>query len=256
MILSLPEYRSFWHKAKEMTSCYPNKLSFSTMKARARSDMIAEIECTLANILIKAGCSPKRWKNCLDVMILKKSGITTLNSLRTVVLFPVDCNFLFKPLGRKMMKNAEAAKALEPEQFGSRKRHRATALATNKALTYDLMRQLKRHGAVCSNNAKLCYDLIGHTQASLAMQWMGIPQALVDCMFTTLQEAAHRVRTGYRDSSSYYGGKVWAIPIQGIRQGNGAGPAIWAVVSTPLLNIHREKGFGMDFITPISGARI
>ena len=34
---------------------------------------------------------------------------------------------------------------------------------------------------------------------------MGIPQAVVDCMFSTLQEAAHRVRTGYGDSSSYYG---------------------------------------------------
>jgi hypothetical protein len=36
-----------------------------------------------------------------------------------------------------------------------------------------------------------------------------------------------------------------------IGQGNGAGPAIWAVVSTPLLNALREKGFGFELISPL-----
>jgi len=38
----------------------------------------------------------------------------------------------------------------------------------------------------------------------------------------------------------------------GIGQGNGAGPAIWAVVSTPILDILRSMGFGFSYITPIS----
>ncbi len=37
-------------------------------------------------------------------MILKKSGNTLLNALRTIVLFPVDCNYAFKHIGREMMK--------------------------------------------------------------------------------------------------------------------------------------------------------
>jgi hypothetical protein len=43
------------------------------------------------------------------------------------------------------------------------------------------------------------------------------------------------------------------IPLHGIGQGNGAGPAIWALVSTPPLNIRRKKGYGCDIINPISG---
>jgi len=153
------------------------------------------------------------------------------------------------------MRNAEVVKTLAPEQYGSHKSHRAMALATNKSLTYNLMRQeaTQHKGVVCLNDAKSCYDLFGHAQASLAMQRMGIPQALVDCMFTTLQEAAHWVRTGYGDSTTSNGGKVWLIPIHGIGQGNGVGPAIWAVVSTPLLNILRVKGFELEYATPISG---
>jgi hypothetical protein len=44
--------------------------------------------------------------------------------------------------------------------------------------------------------------------------------------------------------------------MHGIGQGNGAGPAIWAVVSTPLLNMLRASGVGSHFISPISGKDI
>jgi hypothetical protein len=110
-------------------------------------------------------------------------------------------------------------------------------LEVNKALTFDVLRQLRRSGAVCSNDAKSCYDLIGHTPASISMQRVGVLKNVVKCLFTTLQDAVHRVRTGYGDYTQTYGGEVWLAPIHGIGQGNGAGPAIWAVVSSPLLNV-------------------
>jgi hypothetical protein len=131
----------------------------------------------------------------MDVMPLKRSGVSHLGSLHTVVLFSADGNYAFKHIGHQMMKKAEAAKALAKEQHGNRRGHKATDLATNKNLTYDILRQLKQPGAVCSNGAKSCYNLIGHTQASLAMRRMGVPKSAVDCIFTTLQETTHRVRT-------------------------------------------------------------
>lgn len=154
------------------------------------------------------------------------------------------------------MYNAEKAKALAPEQYGSRKRHRATDLATNKTLTYNILRQRKQLGAVCSSDAKSCYDLIGHTQAALVMRRMGVPKPMVDCMFTTLQEVAHKVRTGYGNSTASYGGKANSTPMHGICQGNRAGPAIWAVLSSPLLDIQRKKGFGIYLFTAISKTEI
>lgn len=188
----------------------------------------------------------------MDVMILKKSGLTQLSALRTIVLFPVDCNYAFKHIGREMMCIAEYTKTLAPEQYGSRKDHKTMDLAINKVLTYNLLRQLKRTGALCSNDAKSCYDLIGHAQASLAMQRHGVPRSAVDCLFTTLQDAKHRVRTGYGDSDLSYGGANWVTPMHGRGQGNGAGATIWAVLSTPLLNLLRLKGYGCEFISPIS----
>jgi hypothetical protein len=40
--------------------------------------------------------------------------------------------------------------------------------------------------------------------------------------------------------------------MHGIGQGNGAGPAIWAILSTPLLNLLHSNGFGCEFLSPIS----
>jgi hypothetical protein len=106
------------------------------------------------------------------------------------------------------------------------------------------------------NDAKSCYDLIGHPQASLAMQRCGVPKSILKCLFSQLQNATHQVRTGYGDSSSCYGGSNWAKPYHGIGQGNGAGPAIWAVISSPLLNLLRKKGFHCHFVAPLSSIDI
>jgi len=40
------------------------------------------------------------------------------------------------------------------------------------------------------------------------------------------------------------------------QEGNGAGPQIWAVVNTPILNMLREAGFGAGFKLAISGMRV
>jgi hypothetical protein len=222
------------------------------MKAGSRDEYVSFIDCSLTNILLLEGFSPSRWRNFMDVMIMKKSGVLDLSGLRTIVLFPVDCNYAFKHIGREMMKCAEEGNALAMEQYGSRKHHTAIDLVVNKTLTFDILRQLKRPGAICSNDAKTCYDLIGHCQALISMQRMGVPKCAVQRLFSTLQEAVHYVRTGFGDSTKSYGGRMWLVPLHGIGQGNGAGPAIWAVVSTPLLNVLRQKGFGCEFVMPLS----
>ncbi len=122
MTIPVENYRKFWRKANENISCYPDELSF-TMKGGASDDLISEVECDLINIALSSGYSPSRWKNLLDVMILKKAGLTQLSSLCTIVLFPMDCNFAFKHIGREMMKVVEATASLAPEQYGSRKNH-------------------------------------------------------------------------------------------------------------------------------------
>jgi hypothetical protein len=83
--INIEQYCKFWEKVKETTSCFPDAFSLATMKARAHNERISEIEYRLTRILLLAGYALSHWKRCMDVMILKKSGITKLSGLWTVV---------------------------------------------------------------------------------------------------------------------------------------------------------------------------
>ncbi len=71
-----------------------------------------------------------------------------------------------------------------------------------------------------------------------------------------IQWLQHHIQTLFGDSHISTGTDLWAVPISGIGQGNGTGPQIWAVVSTPILDILREAGFGTTFKLVISSQSI
>ncbi len=250
------EYRQGWKRAKEKTSAGPSTLHFGHCKAGALDPRIVEFEAAMASIPMKSGYAYKRWRKGTDVELLKKANSFHVSKLRTIVLFEADFNFTNKAVGRKVGARAEAHQGMAKEQGGSRKNHRAVEIGLNKCLTMDQLRQLKWPGILCSNDMKSCYDRIVHAVASLCLQRQGISESEVVCMFSTLQNLEHTIRTAYGDSEETYGGDLWVIPMQGVYQGNGAGPLIWAVVSSPLLDIMREEGFGTFFKTSISSQDI
>ena len=70
-------------------------------------------------------------------------------------------------------------------------------------------------------------------------------------MLCTIQQFKHHVRTTFGDSEDVLV-NTSDKPFQGICQGNGAGPTIWVVVSTPLIEMMRKAGHGYHFTTPLS----
>jgi hypothetical protein len=88
------------------------------------------------------------------------------------------------------------------------------------------------------------------------MRHMGVEEPPIVCIFSTIQNLHHSIRTVYGDSELTFSGQLWTVPIQGVGQGNGAGPQIWAVVSTPVLNMLRHEGYVAYFRTAITGTMI
>ena len=147
-----------------------------------------------------------------------------------------------KMLGRQMLSNAEEAQATPEEHTGSRKGFKAPLTVLNKRLYFDILRQLKQSGAILSNDAKSCYDRIVHAPASMGMQRWGVPPEAAVCMLSTIQNLEHKVKTAFGLSDLTYGGTKWQLPCHGIGQGNGAGPAIWLCVSSPIIaSVRGEK---------------
>jgi hypothetical protein len=87
----------------------------------------------------------------------------------------------------------------------------------------------------------------------MAMHRAGTPASAVDSMLNTLQSLRHYVRTAYGDSTTCFDAAQSEQTIHGIGQGNGPGPAIWALVSTPIFNNVRQRGYGVFIKTAISG---
>ena len=61
-----------------------------------------------------------------------------------------------------------------------------------------------------------------------------VPADPVQSMLETLQKASHGVTTAYGVSKQTYS-KNMVILYHGVGQGNGAEPAIWAVISTVII---------------------
>jgi hypothetical protein len=155
-----------------------------------------------------------------------------------------------------MMKDGKSYEHLGREKYGSRKGKNAIEQALNNILSIDLIRQARMDAPMCSNDAKSCYDRIVHAIASILMQQQNVPESACICVFTTMQNLYHTERTIYGDSKSGYGGTLWAVLYFGAGQSNGADPAIWALVSTPVLKMMKDEGFGFMYKTSIEGKRL
>ena len=254
-IITTEDYTSGWKKKKERTSAGKSGWTFSHSKTCALNKATADFEATMAHIPYVTGYAPKEWKVGVNIMIYKKVNMDRVDKLRTIVLKEADANFNDGKLGRDMMHHAEMNGMIAKEQYGSRKGHCSIDHAVNKRLTFDLLRLSRTPGALCSNDAKSCYDRILHSIAALSMRRLGIPSPPIECMLTCIQQMDHYIRTTHGDSDTSYSSKYTKIPFQGVLQGNGAAPSIWVAVSTPLLNMMRTAQHGLHIISAITKER-
>jgi hypothetical protein len=87
------------------------------------------------------------------------------------------------------------------------------------------------------------------------MRRIGMLEAPIASMFKTLQQAAHHVSTAFGVSSRTYGRKR-GVPLQGVGQGNGAGPTIWAAISSVLIMAMATQGHGFNIISALTGVLV
>jgi len=74
-------------------------------------------------------------------------------------------------------------------------------------------------------------------------------------MFLTIQSMKFFLQTAYGDSVDVYGGGLSGSPFQGVCQGNGAGPAIWLVVSMCIIQMVHTHGFPTTITSAISSQK-
>ncbi len=244
------ENSTAWKKQKERTASEPDGLHFGHYKTAAQDPFLSSLDALIRSLPYTYGFAPKLWRQITDVCIPKKAGVLDVELMRTIQLMHSEANMNNKKLGREVMANAESAGSMVSEQYGSRKQRRAIVAALDKRLTIDLCRGKRVACGYCVNDAKSCYDRILHSVASLALRRLGCPASAARSMLLTLQAAPHRIKSAYGLSKDFYG--AGDMPLQGIGQGNGAGPTIWAAVSVPLIEMLKSAGYGAELVSVVS----
>lgn len=250
------DFQQGWKKMKERTSSGKSGLHFGHLKTCTYSSFLSEFESSIAHIPFITGYSPHDWQTGINVMIQKKAMVDLVHKLRTIVLTEADFNFNNKLLGKRTLRHAEVNNLLPKEQYGSRKGKSAINHALHKRLTYDIMRQGRCDGVLCSNDAKSCYDRMIHLVVMLAYRRLGVPSPPVQSMLESIQNMTHIIRTSFGDSKVTISSKGTLIPYTGSLQGNGASPCSWVVVSAVLINMLRSAGKGGYFYSPISNMEL
>ena len=241
------EYKHLWKRSREYTSTGISGLHFGHFQASCLDNKLREVDRWLMEQALQRGYSFKRWQNGIDVMIPKKDGSTRVDKLRTIVLMEPDFNFINKLIGKRVMATAEKANSIANEQFGSRKAKSSILHAVNKQITTDILRQTKQDFCLIILDAKACYDRITPMYASFAMQRQGATSNMISLMFDTIHSMKHFIRTSFGDSETYYIQEDQLF--HGILQGNGAGPTIWTMISSTLLDKLRTQGLGITIET-------
>ena len=248
---SFKDFQQGWKKVKERTSS--GELHFGHFKAGSNTPKVGWVHYTMAMLPMHLGFSPSRWQQGTDVMLLKAPEVYFLDKLRTIVLYEADFNQENKRLGRDAMTAALQQKKIAAEQY-SRPGRSAQDNALGKRLVFDHYRFLKLPFGMCACDLKSCYDRVVHTAASLALRRIGVPLARLECMFSTIQNLIHRVRTAFGTSEASYGGRseTYSSGPQGLGQGNGAGPTIWSVLSSTVFEVLHTQGYSTTFCSALS----
>jgi len=157
-----------------MSSSY-STIHFGHYMAGAQDDLLACLNAQMAMIPAATGYSPNCWRHGLNVMLEKMPENIDVERLQIILLFEADCNQNNKWLGRVFMKISESAmNLLAREQYGSfRYKDATTTQCLNKKLWYDYIQWERKPAALCSNNAKSCYDRIVLLIAALCMCRLG-----------------------------------------------------------------------------------
>ena len=237
--VSPEENKRAWKKKRDHTGCAYGSLGFAYYKASSTDRTLNEIDAFLRSTPTEVGVIPEGWLCITDVEILKKACLYDIEKMRCIQLMDSEFNRANGQLGKEVLANAEAAKEVEAEQFGSRKRHRASTACLCKVIMADLFRQIRQAGAFAMNDAIGCYDRIQHTVALLVLMRFGLAYTPAKILLEVLQLALHRIKTGYGTSKPVYGNSK--TPEQGLGQGNSQASTFWVLISFILIRIMKKE---------------
>ncbi len=159
-------------------------------------------------------------------MLLEKiAGVALVTKLRAILLMEGDFNYMNKWIfGHGAINRLYELGYIPGNQYSQKESTAEDARLYNR-LTMDLSRQMKHPLATMSADADKCYDRINHIVMSLLLLAIVGSIGSVVAMLFPIQTMKFIQRTARGNSNTFMGEQGKNNLLQGLCQGNGAGPA-------------------------------
>ena len=244
--ITTAEFKSAFKAVSEKTSSSPSGLHYTLWKAIATDNELSEYFAIMLSLPFMYGFSPKRWEQCVEVMLEKKAGTRHIHQLRIIGLLEADFNTALKIFfAKKLMWNAESTPLLE-EQWGSRPNRTANDAALRKRLTFDMALISYHTLALFMMDATACFDRMVPAISSLIAQKFGMTTAILRSRNTTIANMNRAIRTNHGVSRTAYKQLDNEPRINGEVQGKGDVASLWSLETQVLLQAHRYMCDGIE----------
>jgi hypothetical protein len=210
---------------------------------------IASVILQIINFCIRTGHVLSRWKQIVNTMIFKDSGVYQIHRLRVIHIYEADFNLLLAVKWRALLHYADRAHLIHNGQYGGRPGREATSLALLEELRIDISYLTRRTLITFDNDAASCYDRIIPAFASLINRKYGLHKQLAIIHAKTLREAKYKLRTAIGISDTAYS-HTTQFPLYGSGQGSGNSPVLWLFISATLFDVHDGIAHGATFQDP------
>jgi hypothetical protein len=127
---------------------------------------LIQVHVNLINYCLRFRYSLRRWKEIVNVMILKSVGDYHIHRLRVIHLYEADFNFILGIKWKQLLHHAESTNLLHDGQYGGRPGREATTLTFIEELKTDICYASRKPLINFDNDAASCYDRIIASLAS------------------------------------------------------------------------------------------
>ena len=246
------ETKNLWNRRRESTCTSHQRIGH--YQAAMKDNNFSWFFFQRGEVPAISGYSPKRHRECVDLVIMKKKATYGLKAQRKLGIVNTEFNNNNKIIAQSISTHSRKLGTIAKEKFATKGSASIDQIITNRCYI-DHNHSQKKSFALISVDLEGCYDIILHLAAALALFSIGIPHARIHSMFESIQKMIHRIRTAFGDSDIMYRGEDigdWVNKPQGVLQGNTAGSDIWSALSSVKFKLLHSRGFAENIVTAVS----
>eukprot|EP00957_Ditylum_brightwellii_P047855 3635242-Ditylum_brightwellii.AAC.1 len=137
-----------------------NPASDEGKELRTRQDNLIQAQVVMINYALKHKYSYNRWKNIVNVILLKEADNNKIHKIRVIHIYEADYSAMTVIIWRGLIKSSKKQKTINKGQLGGGAGHDTITLTFLEEIKKDIIRYSRKPLVNFDNDAALCCNRI------------------------------------------------------------------------------------------------